>query len=260
VTLRLVLAEDHLLVREGVQRLLETEPGFEVVAACGDLDSLLVAVDEGRPDVVITDIRMPPGNSDEGIRIARRLRETNPSVGVVVLSQYASPGYALALLESGSDGRAYLLKEHVADRGQLVSAIRVVAAGGSFIDPKVVEGLIAETTRGAASPLRELTQREWDVLRRMAEGMNNASIAVNLAVTERSVEKAINSIFQKLGLTWEPAVHKRVKAVIMYLAESDMDHPDPGSQPATRVSPTADVRRPPSASVRSRTRCSRSSE
>jgi DNA-binding NarL/FixJ family response regulator len=259
--LRIVLAEDHLLVREGVQRLLETEPGFEVVAACGDLDSLLVAVDEGRPDVVITDIRMPPGNSDEGIRIARRLRETNPSVGVVVLSQYASPGYALALLESGSDGRAYLLKERVAERGQLVSAIRAVAAGGSLIDPKVVEGLIAETTRGAASPLRELTQREWDVLRRMAEGMNNASIAVDLAVTERSVEKAINSIFQKLGLTWEPAVHKRVKAVIMYLAESDRDHADRGSQPATRVpSSSPDVRRPPSASARSRTRCSRSSE
>src|SRR5262245_39990817 len=136
--IRLVLAEDHLLVREGVQRLLETQTDLEVVRACGDLESLLVAVDEERPDVVLTDIRMPPGETDEGIQAATRLRDTNPDVGVVVLSQYATPAYALALLEGGSARRAYLLKERVKDLDQLVRAIHAVADGGSMIDPKVV--------------------------------------------------------------------------------------------------------------------------
>jgi DNA-binding NarL/FixJ family response regulator len=164
---------------------------------------------------------MPPGDSDEGIQAAKRLRETNPELGVVVLSQYANPSYALALLDGGSAGRAYLLKERVQDLEQLVAAIRAVAQGGSVIDPKVVEGLVAEKARGETSPLSQLTHRERDVLRRMAEGKNNASIAEDLVVTERSVEKVINSLFLKLGLTWEPAVHKRVKAVILYLAASD---------------------------------------
>jgi DNA-binding NarL/FixJ family response regulator len=229
--IRLVLAEDHYLVREGVRRLLEAEPGIEVVAVCGDLDSLLEAVDREAPDVVVTDVRMPPGHSDEGIQAARRLRETNPDLGVVVLSQYANPSYALALLDAGSAGRAYVLKERVHDLDQLVAAIRAVAEGGSLIDPKVVEGLVAERARAATSPLNQLTARERDVLRRMAEGKNNASIGEVLAVTERSVEKVINSIFMKLGLTWEPAVHKRVKAVIVYLAESDQGRRDSGSQP-----------------------------
>jgi DNA-binding NarL/FixJ family response regulator len=219
--IRLVLAEDHYLVREGARRLLEAQPGLEVAAVCGDLDSLFKAVDDERPDVVVTDIRMPPGNSDEGIQAAKRLRETHPGLGVVVLSQYANPGYALALLDAGSAGRAYLLKERVHDLDQLVAAIRAVAQGGSVIDPKVVEGLVAEKARGATSPLSQLTQRERDVLRKMAEGKNNASIAEDLIVTERSVEKVISSIFLKLGLTWEPAVHKRVKAVVLYLAASD---------------------------------------
>jgi DNA-binding NarL/FixJ family response regulator len=219
--IRLVLAEDHYLVREGARRLLEAQPGLEVAAVCGDLDSLFTAVDDERPDVVVTDIRMPPGNSDEGIQAAKRLRETHPGLGVVVLSQYANPGYALALLDAGSAGRAYLLKERVHDLDQLVAAIRAVAQGGSVIDPKVVEGLVAEKARGATSPLSQLTQRERDVLRKMAEGKNNASIAEDLIVTERSVEKVISSIFLKLGLTWEPAVHKRVKAVVLYLAASD---------------------------------------
>jgi len=220
VPIRLVLADDHYLVREGIRRLLETEPELEVAAVCDDLDSLLAAVDAERPDVVLTDIRMPPGSSDEGIQAAERLRETHPSVGVVVLSQYASPSYALALLEGGSEGRAYLLKERVEDVDQLVAAIRAVAGGGSVIDPKVVEALVAGEGRSESSPLNELTPRELDVLREMAEGKTNAAIAATLFLTERSVEKVIHSIFLKLGLTWEPSVHKRVKAVILYLAES----------------------------------------
>ena len=218
--IRLVLAEDHYLVREGVRRLLETQPDLEVAAVCGDLGSLLAAVDAERPDVVVTDIRMPPGDADEGIQAAERLRETNPEVGVVVLSQYANPSYVLALLEGGSARRAYLLKERVKDLEQLVAAIRAVAEGGSVIDPKVVEALVAENARGEESPLNQLTPRERDVLREMAEGKNNAAIAEALFLTERSVEKVIHSIFLKLGLTWETAVHKRVKAVILYLAES----------------------------------------
>ena len=218
--IRLVLAEDHYLVREGLARLLETRPEFEVVAACGDLASLLAAVEAERPDVVVTDIRMPPTDTDEGIQAAERLRVTSPEVGVVVLSQYASPSYVLALLEGGSARRAYLLKERVKDLDQLAEAIHAVADGGSVIDPKIVEALVAENARGEESPLSRLTARERDVLREMAEGKNNAAIAEALFLTERSVEKVIHSIFLKLGLTWEKAVHKRVKAVILYLAES----------------------------------------
>ena len=219
--IRVVVADDHYLVREGIVRLLETQSDLEVAGACGDLGSLLAAVEEQHPDVVVTDIRMPPGGEDEGIQAAKRLRETNPGVGVVVLSQYATPGYVLPLLEGGSEGRAYLLKERVDDVEQLVSAIRAVAAGGSVIDPKVVDSLVAENARGDRSPLNELTPRERDVLREMAEGKNNAAIADALFLTERSVEKVIHSIFLKLGLTWETAVHKRVKAVILYLGEGD---------------------------------------
>ena len=220
MSIRLVLAEDHFLVREGVRRLLETQPDFELTAVCGDLGSLLAAVDAQRPAVVVTDIRMPPGNGDEGIQAAEHLRKNDPEVGVVLLSQYASPSYVLALLEGGSARRAYLLKERVTDIEQLAAAIRTVAEGGSVIDPKVVETLVAENARGEQSPLNELTPRERDVLREMAEGKNNAAIGDALFLTERSVEKVIHSIFLKLGLTWETAVHKRVKAVILYLAES----------------------------------------
>ena len=219
--LRLVIADDHLLVREGVRRLLEADPEMEVAAVCGDLDSLFAAVEAERPDVVVTDIRMPPGNRDEGIQAAERLRASDPDVGVVVLSQYATPSYALALLEGGSAGRAYLLKERVQDPDELVSAIRAVASGGSVIDPKVVEALVAEESRGERSPLRSLTARERDVLREMAAGKSNAAIGESLFLAERSVEKVIHSIFLKLGLTWEPSVNKRVKAVILHLAESD---------------------------------------
>ena len=221
VAIRIVLAEDQYLVREGLRRLLEARDGLEVVSVCGDLESLLAEVEAERPDVVVTDIRMPPGNIDEGIQAATRLRETNPEVGVVVLSQYVSPGYLPALLEGGSQRRAYLLKERVKDLDQLVAAIQDVADGGSVFDPKVVEALVAENARSEDSPLNDLTPRERDVLREMAEGKNNAGIAAALVLTERSVEKVIHSIFLKLGLTWEPAVHKRVKAVVLYLAESN---------------------------------------
>lgn len=219
--IRLVLAEDHYLVREGVRRLLETQADLQVAAVCDDLGSLLAAVDAMQPDVVVTDVRMPPSDTDEGIQAADRLRRTNPEVGVVVLSQYANPSYVLALLEGGSARRAYLLKERVKDLAQLVDAIHAVAEGGSVIDPKVVEALVAENARAEESPLNQLTPRERDVLREMAEGRNNAAIAEALFLTERSVEKVIHSIFLKLGLTWETAVHKRVKAVILYLAASD---------------------------------------
>jgi DNA-binding NarL/FixJ family response regulator len=219
--IRLVLAEDHLIVREGVRRLLEAHPDLEIAAVCSDLDSLLSAVETERPDVVVTDIRMPPGNADEGIQAAERLRETDPNIGVVVLSQYATPSYALALLESGSAGRAYLLKERVQEPEQLVAAILAVADGGSVIDPKVVESLVAENARGDESRFNQLTPRERDVLREMAAGKSNAAIGESLFLAERSVEKVIHSIFQKLGLTWEADIHRRVKAVILYLAESN---------------------------------------
>ena len=219
MALRVVLADDHYLTREGVRSLLETDAEIEIVAVCGDLDSLLAAVDESTPDVVVTDIRMPPCGVDEGIQAATRLRDTHPGVGVVVLSQYAEPGYALALLETGTARRGYLLKERVADLDQLVGAIREVASGGSVIDPKVVESLVAEKARVTASPLNALTPRERDVLREMAEGKNNAAIAQTLFLTERSVENVIHAVFQKLGIGFEPSVHKRVKAVILYLSE-----------------------------------------
>ena len=218
--IRVALAEDQYLVREGLRRLLETSDEIEVVAVCDDLESLLAAVDAEQPDVVVTDIRMPPGDSDEGIQAAVRLRESHPEVGVVVLSQYTTPSYALALLEGGSEGRAYLLKERVKELDQLVAAIRAVSEGGSVMDPKVVDALVASNARAENSPLNELTPRERDVLREMAEGKNNAAIAETLVLTERSVEKVIHSIFLKFGLTWEAAIHKRVKAVVLYLAES----------------------------------------
>jgi len=219
VPIRVVLADDHYLVREGLRRLLETRPEVEVAAACGDRDSLLAAVEAHAPDVVLTDVRMPPGGVDEGIQVAEQLRRTSPSVGVVVLSQFSEPSYALALLEGGTARRGYLLKERVADVDQLVSAIVAVAGGGSFVDPKVVEALVAAKFQADTSPLRELTPRERGVLHEMAEGKNNAGIAKTLFLTERSVEKVIHSIFLKLGLAFETDVHKRVRAVILYLAE-----------------------------------------
>jgi len=217
--IRVVLAEDNLLIREGVRALLDAEGEIAVVAACGDYDALLAAVEAERPDVVLTDIRMPPTGADEGIRAAARLRRSHPTVGVVVLSQYDDPAYVLALLEGGSGRRAYLLKERVADPEQLVGAIRAVAAGGSYIDPKVVEALVAARARAARSPLADLTPREREVLAAMAQGKNNAAVAAALALTPRAVEKHINAIFSKLLLGEEPDVDRRVKAVLLFLAE-----------------------------------------
>jgi DNA-binding NarL/FixJ family response regulator len=189
------------------------------VAACGDLESLLRAVEVDRPDVVVTDIRMPPEGLDEGIQAASRLRETSPEVGVVVLSQYAEPGYALELLEGGSERRAYLLKERVEDVDQLAGAIGAVADGGSVIDPKVVEALVAAKSAAERWLLADLTLREREVLHEMAQGKNNAAIAESLVIAERSVEKYVHSIFTKLGIAWEEKVSRRVKAVLLYLAE-----------------------------------------
>jgi DNA-binding NarL/FixJ family response regulator len=220
---RVVVGEDSLIVREGLQQLLEASPGTEVIATCEDRDSLLEAVAEHQPDVVLTDIRMPPTETDEGIQIASRLRDTHPEIGVVVLSQYSEPGYVLALFESGSDGRGYLLKERVHNRGDLVAAIDAVANGGSVIDPKVVEVLVAARARAEHSPLGALTPRERDVLAEIAQGKSNTAIADSLVLTKRAVEKHINSIFMKLGLATADDVSKRVKATLLFLAEDDAE-------------------------------------
>jgi DNA-binding NarL/FixJ family response regulator len=220
VAIRVVVAEDSLIVREGLQQLLAASPSVDVVAAHGDLQAVLDAVERDRPDVILTDIRMPPLNTDEGIRLANHLRESRPSTGVVVLSQYAEPPYVLALLEHGSDRRGYLLKERIHNRGQLVSAIDAVARGGSVIDPKIVEVLVQAKDRADRSPLVELTPRERDVLAEMAQGKSNAAIAESLVLTKRAVEKHINSIFTKLGLAASEDVSKRVKATLMFLADS----------------------------------------
>ena len=219
VPVRLVLAEDNYLVREGVRQLIEAHSDLDLVAVCDDLDSLLAAIEGESPDVVLTDIRMPPTGTDEGIRAADRLREINPGAGVVVLSQYADPQYALAFLEHGSQGRGYLLKERVSDFDQVVGAIQEVARGGSVIDPKVIDALVTARSKAAASPLRQLTPRETEILSEMAQGKNNAGIADALVLSERAVEKHINSIFSKLGLSEEKDVHRRVKAVLLFLSE-----------------------------------------
>jgi DNA-binding NarL/FixJ family response regulator len=219
VPTRLIVADDSLLVREGIVRVLDTDDGLSVVALCADYDELMAAVQEHEPDVVVTDIRMPPTGSDEGIRAATELRVSHPSVGVVVLSQYVDPAYAVALLDAGSAGRAYLLKERVSDPGELIGAVHSVATGGSVIDPRVVETLVEARTRPSQSPLRYLTPRESEVLAEIASGKNNAAVGASLGLSERAVEKHINSLFAKLHLTEEPDVHRRVKAVLLYLAE-----------------------------------------
>ena len=218
--IRVVFAEDNVLLREGVVRLLGSAPDVEVVGSCGAFDELVSMVAAITPDVVVTDIRMPPTGTDEGIRAANLFRETHPDVGVVVLSQYADPAYALALLEHGSERRAYLLKDRVSDIDQLVDAIRAVKSGGSVIDPKVVEELVAARGRKPPSRLQHLTGRERDILHEMAQGRSNASIAAALGLSERAVEKHSNSIFAKLHLNEEPDLNRRVKAVLVYLADA----------------------------------------
>ena len=215
---RIVLAEDNYLVREGVSKLIDTQDDLDVVAVCADYDSLLESTTAEVPDVVVTDIRMPPTGTDEGIRAANVIRERHPEMGVVLLSQYVDPAYALAFLDGGSRGRAYLLKERVSDIEQLAAAIREVAGGGSVIDPAVVDALVTARSRAADSPLRWLTPREKEILGEMAQGKNNAAVASSLILSERAVEKHINSIFSKLALSAEPDVHRRVKAVLLFLS------------------------------------------
>jgi DNA-binding NarL/FixJ family response regulator len=219
--LRVVLADDSYLVREALTHVLEGADGIEIVGLCGDRDTLLATIDAQRPDVVVTDIRMPPTNTDEGLLVAARLRETHPRTGVVILSQFADPRYGLALLEGGSDRRAYLLKERIQYRGQLIGAIESVAHDGSVVDAKVVESLVQVRSRAEHSPLNQLTPRELEILTFVARGHSNQAIADELVLTKRAVEKHINAIFLKLGLTDAADVARRVKAALIYLAEQD---------------------------------------
>ena len=215
--LRVVLAEDNYLVREGTRRLLEDTGDIEIIATAGDAPQLLRLVDQHQPDVVVTDIRMPPGHSTEGIQAAHAIRRTSPHIGVVVLSQYADGGYALELFKDGTAGLAYLLKERVGDLDELLGGIHTVAAGGSVIDPQIVEVLVEARTRVAQSPLRELSDRELEVLREMARGKNNAGVADTLHLSESAVEKHVTSIFVKLGVTEQPQLSRRVSAVLAFL-------------------------------------------
>jgi DNA-binding NarL/FixJ family response regulator len=217
VTIRVVLGEDNYLAREGITSALESVPEVELLTSCGDLDSLRLAIDEVRPDVVLTDIRMPPTNTDEGIRLAEELRRTHPEIGVVILSQHADPAYAMALFDQGSDRRAYLLKERLADAGDLGRALREVAGGGSFVEPRIVERLLA-TRRRQSTQLDRLTPREQEILALLAEGRSNAAIATDLVITKRAVERHINAIFSKLELGDSEDVSRRVKATLAYLA------------------------------------------
>jgi DNA-binding NarL/FixJ family response regulator len=215
--LRIVIAEDNYLVREGTRRLLEDSGVVDVLATVSTAAELLQAVEALRPDVVLTDIRMPPGHQVEGIEAAHAIRERHPSIGVVVLSQHSDAAYAVQLLKDGTDGLGYLLKTRVGELDELLRALREVAAGRSVVDPGVVERLVDYRSRQAESPLRLLSPREVDVLREMAEGKSNSSIAADLHLSESSVEKYVNSIFSKLGLSEERLLSRRVAAVLAYL-------------------------------------------
>jgi DNA-binding NarL/FixJ family response regulator len=220
MSIRLVLGEDNALLREGMRGLLSMSEDIEVVASCADLPTLIESVDALRPDVVLTDIRMPPSWTDEGVQIARHCRAHHPDTGVVLLSQYVDPGYVRSLLDSGSAGRGYLLKERVSDLDELVSAVSTVASGGSVVDPQVIEHLVkAGMSRGDRNVGR-LSARELEVLAEMSRGHSNATIASTLFITQRAVEKHINSIFSKLGLAGSDGAHPRVRAVLLYLSGS----------------------------------------
>ena len=219
--LKIVFAEDNYLVREGTAALLSTRPELELVATVADRDELLEAVRKYMPDVVLTDIRMPPTGTDEGIAAAKQIRAEHPQIGVVVLSQFAEESYAYDLLKDGAAGLGYLLKERVSNIDELVRALEEVSRGGSVLDPKVVESLVSAKERMAHSPLNSLTDREREVLSHMAQGENNAAIAKALFLTDRAVEKHINSLFHKLDLTEESDVHRRVMAVLAFLHEQD---------------------------------------
>jgi DNA-binding NarL/FixJ family response regulator len=216
-----VLAEDSLLMREGIAAVLALSDEVDLVASCENYDELIAAVAEYSPDVVVTDIRMPPSQTDEGIRAANEIRVSNPDIGVVVLSQYVEPAYAMTLFEHGSNGRAYLLKERVGDPEELTTAVKRVAGGSSVVDPKVVDALIEARTRAASSILDRLTEREREVLAEIAKGGTNAAVGEALFISPRSVEKHVNSIFMKLDLSHEEDTNRRVRAVLLYLADVD---------------------------------------
>ena len=218
MAIRVILAEDNYLAREGIVRVLESVDDVDLVGAYSDLETVREAVGAARPDVVVTDIRMPPSNTDEGIRLADELRTTQPEVGVVVLSQHTDPLYALSLFEGGAARRAYLLKERVRDQAELGRAVREVANGGSVVDPRIVEALLSMRKRSECTLIEELTPRELEILGLIAEGRSNASIAAALVVTKRAVERHINAIFRKLELEESEDISRRVKAALLYLA------------------------------------------
>jgi DNA-binding NarL/FixJ family response regulator len=222
--IRVVAAEDSFVVREFLASALSAAPEVELLAMCSDRRELDEAMSSQHPDVLVTDIRMPPSGSEEGIQVAMALRESDPEIGVVVLSQYAEPAYAVKLLEAGSGRRAYLLKERIRNRDQLIGAIEAVASGGSVIDPQIVEVLIEARAKRARSPLAELTSRERELLAEIASGKSNGAIAAKLVLTKRAVEKHVNSIFSKLGLPEGRGVSRRVKATLIYLAETEPEH------------------------------------
>ena len=220
MTVRVVFADDNYLVREGVAGLLTETPEIELLESVGDSAALHAAVAAHLPDAVLTDIRMPPTFTTEGIDAAKRIRAEHPQIGVVVLSQYVEEDYAYELLADGVAGLGYLLKERVSQVDDLVRALHEVARGGSALDPKVVEGLMARKSEEASSPLRGITERELEVLQAMATGLSNAAIAATLFMSERAVEKHIGSVFQKLGVVNEPDVNRRVMAVLAFLDAS----------------------------------------
>ena len=217
--IRVVLAEDSYIIREFLAATLSSAPQVELMAVCCNAKELQRAIEVWSPDVVLTDIRMPPAGTDEGIRIAAELRDSAPEVGVVVLSQYAEPAYVLALLERGTGRRAYLLKERIRKRDELISAIEMVAQGGSVIDPKIVDVLIQARSRATHSRISQLTPRERELLSEIASGKSNGAIAESLFLTKRAVEKHVNSIFSKLDLPETQDVSRRVKATLIFLAE-----------------------------------------
>jgi DNA-binding NarL/FixJ family response regulator len=221
--IRVVVAEDSYVIREFLTTTLTAAASVELVAVCTNGKELQTAINTWEPDVVLTDIRMPPSGADEGVRIAASLRDTHPDVGVVVLSQYAEPAYALSLLEQGTGGRAYLLKERIRDKEQLLDAIKTVALGGSVIDPMIVDVLIEARSRSAKSQLAQLTPRERELLAEIATGKSNSAIAESLVLTKRAVEKHVNSIFSKLNLPETQDVSRRVKATLIFLSEEGLD-------------------------------------
>jgi DNA-binding NarL/FixJ family response regulator len=219
---RLVFVEDSVLVRAGVQRMLEESADIDLVAVCVDAEEARLAIDEQRPDVVLTDIRMPPTHTDEGIRLAEHCRRHHPATGVILLSQYVEVSYVKTLLAQGTEGRGYLLKERIAHAADLLDAVRTVHDGGSAIDPKVVSALVAGRSRAGDASLARLSRREREVLAGIAQGRTNTAIAAQLVITVHAVEKHVNSIFAKLGLSGDQATHPRVRAALLYLAD---EHP-----------------------------------